>query len=94
MMAACAPGLIYTDVTVPLTKNVEQTPIGTKLATNSTQHVRIPLPRGRLAAEWDSRAIGETAKKRGLEEVYYADLRILSILAGTWKRETIRVWGK
>ena len=94
MLGACAPGLIYTDITVPLTKNMDRAPVGVKLAEITTQHVRLPVPRARVGAEWSSRAIGEAAEKAGLKKVFYADLRTFSVLAGTWRKETVRVWGE
>ena len=94
MLSGCAPGLIYTNVTQPLTVSVDNTPVGSRVGGGTSQHLRIPVPRARLGAEWDSRAIGAAAKEAGLEKVYYADLHTLSILAGTWRRETIRVWGE
>ncbi|MCB0334856.1 MAG: hypothetical protein KDD62_01080 [Bdellovibrionales bacterium] len=47
----------------------------------------------RIAAEWRSRAIGDAAKVNGLDEIYYADLKKMSILGGLYKRETVQVWG-
>lgn len=92
---ACAPGVLYTDITVPLTTNMQNTPVGTREAgQSSTTHIRLPIPRYRVGAEWSSRAIGDAAKKAGLRKVYYADLQTYSLFFGTYRKEVLHVWGE
>ena len=42
---------------------------------------------------WDSNAIGDIAKKHGIETIYYADIETLSVLT-IWNQYTVHVYGK
>ncbi|MBE9536380.1 MAG: hypothetical protein IMF07_04295 [Proteobacteria bacterium] len=100
ILFACSSGpigLIYTNTTLPLTTNMKKTPRGKKLVVLGTKHINIEG----LAAEWDSRAIGDAAKRgnlrlnmASLKKVYYADINKVSIFLGMWKKNTVRVWGE
>ena len=93
--AACSPrGIIYTNVTVPLVTNMNNTPVGEKLALSDTKLITEPFTAARISGEWDSRAIGDAAKRSDITDIHYADLRILSILGGVWEQQTVRVWGQ
>lgn len=43
--------------------------------------------------DWSSNAIGDIAKKHGIQEVYFADMEVFSIL-GIWTRRTVRIYGR
>lgn len=92
--SACAPGIIYTDNTLPLSTNFDRTPLGIKRTEATTRQVRLPIPRARISAEWYDEAIGEAANKAGLEEIYYVDINTFSILAGTFSKKTLLIWGR
>ncbi|MFN8391108.1 MAG: hypothetical protein U0136_12530 [Bdellovibrionota bacterium] len=92
-MTACAPGLIYTDVTSPLTRNLDNARIGTKSGSTSTTELSIPLNRGSISGAFESRAIGDAAQNGGLTTLYYADERLISVLGGLWKKRTVTVHG-
>lgn len=94
LFAGCTSGLIYTNVTKPFVTNMDMTPVGTKLAVLSTKKIKEPFTRINVNAEWNSRAIGDAAKKAGLTTIYYADMNTFSLLGGIWKKQTIRVWGE
>lgn len=93
-LLGCSPGLLYTNMTVPLTTNMDKTPRGVKLATINTKHLKAPAGMADISVEWNSRAIGDAAKRAGLNRVYYADMNTVSVLGGIWQRKTIRVWGE
>lgn len=90
----CSPGFIYTNVTVPVATNMDNTPRGTKVATLDSKQLKEPITRFNLSAEWDSRAIGDAARQAGLSTIYYADMKTISVLGGVWRQKTIRVWGE
>ena len=89
VISGCAPGFIYTHITVPVSVNMDHTPVGTKRAEIKTNQLKEPLTGIGISAQWSSRAIGDAAKKTGLKKIYYADMEILSIFGGVWKEQKI-----
>ena len=66
MMSSCAPGFIYTDLVQPKCVDMRSTPLGQSVAKGGTYRFEIPTTRMDMSAEWNSRAIGEVAKKHGI----------------------------
>lgn len=94
-LGGCTPGFIYTDQVVPLTLNMDRTPRAIRMASSSTKSVKVPLlSSADISAGWSSSAIGDAAKRGGLERIYYADHETFSILGGVWRQETVQVWGE
>ncbi|HMO19020.1 MAG TPA: TRL domain-containing protein [Oligoflexia bacterium] len=94
VLCSCAPGLLYTDIIRPECTDMRGTTLGTKSARGGAYKVEIPTNRIDLTAEWNSKAIGDIAKKNGLTKVYGCDQRTLSILAGIFRKEEIIVYGE
>lgn len=94
LISACSPGFLYTNITVPLVTNMESTGRGSKLVVLETCQLKEPITGINLSAEWNSRAIGDAAKKKGLKEISFADQKTISIFGGIWCKETVRVWGE
>ena len=92
--SGCMQGLIYTNSTVPLVVNMNHTPVGNKFATASSKQLKEPVSGLGVSAEWNSRAIGDAAKRSGLTQINFADMHTLSILGGIWKKQTVKVWGE
>lgn len=93
-VAGCAtPGLLYTDVTRPLTLDMRETPLTETFALGTQSAFREPLTRAGLTAEWSSAAPGLAARESGIEAIHYADIRRQSILGGLWGKTTILVYG-
>jgi hypothetical protein len=46
-----------------------------------------------VGVAWDSNAIGDIARKRGINEIYFADLETLRVLT-VWNQYTVHVYGK
>jgi len=92
--SGCMQGLIYTNATVPLVINMHNTPVGNKSATMSSRQIREPVSGLGISTEWNSRAIGDAAKRSGLTQINFADTHIFSILGGIWRKQTVQVWGK
>ena len=89
----CMRGWVYTNVTVPLVRNMDKTPRGSKMASIDSRQIKEPITRVRMSVEWHSRAIGDAAKRKGLNKVYFADMQTFSLLGGVWKQRKVRVWG-
>jgi hypothetical protein len=93
-LAACsAPGLLYTDVTRPLTLDMQDTVLSAGIAVGIQNAFREPITRAGLTAEWNSGAPGQAARAGGLEAMHYADVRRQSLLGGLWGRTTIVMYG-
>ena len=90
----CRHGFIYSNVTVPVVTNMDKTPRGTKLAAISSKQIKEPYSGLGLSAEWNSRAIGDAARRAGLSKIYYADMQTISVFGGVWKKQKILVMGK
>jgi len=72
---------------------MRSTPMGDLTVKGGTYKVEIPLTRLEMSAEWNTRAIGEVAKKNGLSTVYFCDQKTLSILGGIYLQKEIIVYG-
>lgn len=81
-------GAIYTHVTKPLTTNFEDTPVVPRSAEGNTKQFRYQVD-----FNWDSRAIGDIAKKAGLTQLHYADETVLSVM-GVWTQRFVTVYGR
>jgi hypothetical protein len=92
-LGGCTRGLIYTNVTRPLTLNMNHTPRGVSSGSASTHQVRDPVTQLRLSAEWNSRAIGDAMLSGMIADAYYADLTTISVLGGIWSERTVTVYG-
>ena len=81
-------GAIYTNVTRPLTTTFEKAQVVEGSAEGNTKQFRYQVD-----FNWDSRAIGDIAKKAGLTEIFYADETVLSVL-GVWTQRFVTVYGR
>jgi len=89
LLALSGCGLIYTHTVTPLDVNLNNTPVfDGKGAKGDTKQIRYYV-----SLEWDSRGIGDIAKKAGMTHVYYADLETLSVL-GVWTQQFVHVYGR
>ncbi|MEW6077801.1 MAG: hypothetical protein AB1724_08320 [Thermodesulfobacteriota bacterium] len=94
LLSGCVSGFIYTHVTLPLSTDMDRTPRGDKVCTVNSKHLEEPITGFDLSLQWDSRAIGDAARKAGMESLYYADMKTISVLGGLWKQQIVRVWGE
>jgi hypothetical protein len=88
-----SPGLLYTDVTRPLTLDMRETILTPDFALGTQNVIREPLTRAGLTAEWASQAPGLAARANGLDAINYADIRRQSVLGGLWARTMIVIYG-
>lgn len=88
-------GLVYTHVTIPLTSNLDRTPVPQHPDKGQGRMIRItePFTGYGLYTEIYSNAIGDIARKHGVNTVYFADQELYSIL-GVWTSSTIHIYGE
>jgi hypothetical protein len=92
LISGCTFGLLYTHTWTPLTTDMHETKVApTTSGTGDIKHIVLLYPAFSVA--WDDAALGDIAKKRGLQELYYADLEYFSILH-IWNDYTVHLYGK
>ena len=87
-------GLLYTDTVQPLCRDLRGADIGSKVGAGSSKRMQIPTTQIDLSAEWDSRAIGDIARKHGISVVHGCDSRRQSYVFGIWRRDEVIIYGE
>lgn len=88
-------GLLFTDVSYPLTTDYADTPVGEKVRNARevrTQMIWDYLLTG-MSVGWGNADVGNLAQQHGISEVYYAEVRTQIILA-LYYRQELAVFGK
>jgi hypothetical protein len=93
VMGCSARGLLYTSTTVPYYKTFRDTPVGTKSVVVNSHRIKEPVSRLSVSGEWDTDEIMRAARKAGITDLHYIDIKTLSILLGTYRRQTLIVYG-
>ena len=88
-LSGCSAGLLYTHTTQPLDLNLGDTQVVETRHKGNVQHLQY-----KVSLTWDSNAIGDIAKKNGMETIHYADLEILSVFFGLLNRYTVHIYGE
>jgi hypothetical protein len=91
LVSGCTFGLIYTHTWQPLTLDAHNTKIVPTSGEGDIKHLVLILPQ--LSFAWDDASIGDIARRKGLHELYFADLEIFSVLH-IWNQYTVHVYGK
>jgi hypothetical protein len=87
-------GILFSQYSAPLTKNLDNTITGTKLtkvSQSSTHYFRDIIFTG-LDISWGDASIDTIARMGGLKQVYFADYELLNVL-GIYAQYTINVYG-
>ncbi|MBT8340453.1 MAG: hypothetical protein HKP58_11915 [Desulfatitalea sp.] len=98
ILSACSVfrpvGLIYTNIRLPLTKNLDRTPMPVDdPPSGRVLEVREPVTGLGIYAKVDSNAIGDIARENGMKTIYFADQHIFSIL-GIWSINKTVLYGE
>ena len=88
-----ARGFLYTRVTEPATLDFQKTPVGSKRIVVRAYRLQEPVTGYGIAAEWDKDPVKAAAAQAGVTNLYFADLRTLSILGGLYRARTLIVYG-
>lgn len=95
VMGCSGRGIVYTNTIKPYSKTFRDTPVGKKVVVINTQGIKTPPGLGPpgLAGEWDTDEIIQLAREAGITRLYHIDIKTLSILLGTYRRQTLIVYG-
>ena len=94
LLSGCVGGALYQKTVRPLDTNMRQTPILERDGgAGDVFHLSIPVGGARIDILWNSNAIGDIAKRHGINEVHYADLETFNVL-GIWRSFTVHVYGR
>lgn len=86
-------GMVYTNVRLPLTENLNATPFPDKApCSGSIVEVKEPISGIGMYARVNVNAIGAIAKQNGMETLYFADREVFSIL-GIWTSNRVLLYG-
>jgi hypothetical protein len=96
ILATTGCGLLYTNVVQPHSGDFNNTPIGSKQCTLSAFTVRVPLlpvTRQRVQAQWDTEEVNAVLEEAGMTKMYYTDIKTQEFLLGTFRRQTVIIYG-
>ncbi len=93
VMGCSARGLLYTSTTESYSRNFHNTPVGAKSIVINTYRLKEPVSQLSLSGEWDADVIMRAVRDAGITDLHYIDIRTLSILLGTYRRQTLIVYG-
>jgi hypothetical protein len=98
LVSGCATGplkgFVYTNVKLPLTRDLRPTPLpGTMPREGKVIEIKEPFTGLGFYARVNSNAIGDIAKKNGIETLYFADQQVFSIL-GVWTSYKVILYGE
>ena len=87
-------GLVYTNVKLPLTLDLNGTPVP-EHPPDSGRVLEIKEPFSGLGmyARVNSNALGDIARQNGVDPLYFADQEVFSIL-GIWKTQRVFLYGE
>ena len=86
-------GYAFKFVRVPLTINLDNTPVTIFQSNGKIIKVEEPFSGYGFYAEFNSNAIGDIARKHGLKKVYFTDMEIFSIL-GIFNYKKVHIYGE
>ena len=86
-------GRLYSNIVTPLTEDFNNTPVGTKKCILKHYRLKDPVSGYNVSAEWSSKDIAIAAEKAGIKNIYYMDVRTLSVLMELYRRRDIIIYG-
>ena len=89
VLAGCTSGILYTHTVQPLTINQLQTPVTGTEGQSEIKHIQLSY----FGVMWGGTALGDIAREKGMQELYYADLEYLSVLT-IWRQYTVHLYGR
>jgi hypothetical protein len=85
--------LLYTNAVVPYSAKFNATQAGAKRCVLNDYQVKDPVTGFSIYTEWTTSYILNEARKAGIQEIHYMDMKTLSILNGLYKRESLIIYG-
>ena len=87
------PGILYTNITRPHTTSFNTSPVGSKVCRVNAHLLKEPITGVGVSGEWNTKIIDNAMQESGMTKCYYADVKTLSLLLGTYKRTTLILYG-
>jgi hypothetical protein len=87
------PGQLYTNITLPYTRDFNRTPVGGKQCVLKEHRVREPVSGYGVTVEWSSDRIQAAANKAGITEISCIDVQTVSFLLGIYTRRKLIIYG-
>ncbi len=88
LLPGCTTGFLYTHTVQPLDTDHARTQ-----AVQTSHQGDVKYFQYYVSVTWDSNAIGDIAREKGMETIHYADLERISILGGLWQQFIVHVYG-
>jgi hypothetical protein len=89
VFSSCTVGILYQHTMAPLTINHLSTPAEGTEVKNDIKHIQFSY----VGVMWGDAALNEIAREKGLQELHYADLELLSVLT-IWRQYTVHLYGR
>lgn len=95
-LAGCSrsgPGRLYTNVTLPYSRDFNNTPQGTKQCTLQAHRIKEPASGYGVTVEWTTSQIQSAARDAGIERIRYIDIQTISFVLGIYTRQKLIIYG-
>lgn len=95
-LAGCSmsgPGRLYSNVTLPFSKDFNNTPKGSKQCILTDHRIKEPASGYGMTVEWSTNQIQAAAREAGIENVYYMDIHTISYVLGIYTRRELIIYG-
>jgi len=89
LLTGCTAGLLFQHTKEPLTHDYHANPSGVTGAESDIKHIQLPY----VGVMWGDVSLADIAREKGLQELYYADRELLSVLT-IWRQYTIHLYGR
>jgi len=86
-------GRLYTNKVVPYSQNFDNTKLGNKVCYVTDFKVKEPFSGYNVSAEWMTSSIIQKAREAGISKIYYADMKMFSILSSLYTEKTLVIYG-
>ncbi len=102
LLAGCASGIdaphglhgrLFTYTREPFTPDLHDTPVPSSTGTGHVIRIKEPFSGYGISAEFSSNAIGDIARRNGMETVYFADMEEFNIL-GIVRNRSLHLYGE
>lgn len=88
-LSGCSYGILYTHTREPLTLDHRAAPAAGNEGQSDIKHIQVSY----VGIMWGDASLGDIAREKGLQELYYADLEYLSVLT-IWRQYTVHLYGR
>jgi len=86
-------GRLYTSKTVTFSEDFKETPVGSKVCYVDDFKVQEPISGYNVNAQWMTSSVIEKARQAGITKIYYADLKVFTVLMGVYSKKTLVIYG-